>query len=105
MVLGGARNTTMGLIAEFLGSLAGNFGLLSRPVVDQTGLKGRYDFTVEFAQPPRPSGDVEADAQQSPPAGLDLLEAAQEQLGLRFKPGKAVLSMPVIDHVQRPSEN
>ena len=103
MILGGARNTKMELIAEFLGSLAGNFGLLDRPVVDQTGLTGRYDFTIEFAQPQRTG--AEPDAAQSAPAGPDLLEAAREQLGLRLKPGKAVLSLPVIDHVERPSEN
>ncbi len=105
MLLGGARSTTMELIAEFLGSLGGNFGLVTRPVVDQTGLTGRYDFTLEFAQPQRASAEPGADAEQSAPAGPGLLEAAQEQLGVRFKPGKAVLSMPVIDHVERPSEN
>lgn len=105
MMLGGTRNTTMQLVAKFVGGLAGNFGLLTRPVVDETGLTGRYDFTVEFAQPQRPGGDTGAGAEQSAAAGPDLLEAAQEQLGLRFKPGKAVLPVPVIDHVERPSEN
>lgn len=105
MVLGGARNTTTTLIAQFIGSLAGNFGLLNRPVVDETGLTGRYDFTIEFAQPQRAGGEPGAETEQSAPAGLDLVEAAQAQLGLRFKPGKAVLSLPVIDHVDRPSEN
>jgi uncharacterized protein (TIGR03435 family) len=105
MVLGGARNTTTQLIAEFLGNLAGNFGLLDRPVVDQTGLTGRYDFTVEFAAPQKANGEPGANAEPSAPAGPDLLEAAREQLGIRLKPGKAVLSLPVIDHVERPSGN
>ena len=105
MTLGGARSTTTKLIAEFLGNLAGSFGLLDRPVVDQTGLTGRYDFTLEFAGPQRASAGPGADAEQGAPAGPDLIEAAKEQLGLRLKPGRAVLSMPVIDHVDRPSEN
>jgi uncharacterized protein (TIGR03435 family) len=105
MLLGGARDTTTKLIAQFIGSLAGNFGLLSRPVVDETGLTGRYDFTLEFAQPQRSGGEPATDPEQSAPAGQDLVEAAQQQLGVRFKPGKAVLSLPVIDHVERPSEN
>ena len=104
MTLGGARNTSMELIAKFLGNLGSSYGL-SRPVVDETGLTGRYDFTMEFAQPPRPNAEPAADMAQSAPAGPDLLEAAREQLGLQFKPGKAVVSIPVIDHVQRPSEN
>lgn len=105
MILGGARHTKMELIAEFLGNLAGSFGLLDRPVVDQTGLTGRYDFTIEFAQPQRPNIEPGTSAEQAAPAGPDLLEAAREQLGLRLKPGKAILSLPVIDHIERPSEN
>jgi uncharacterized protein (TIGR03435 family) len=105
MILGGARHTTTDLIAKFLGGLAGNFALLDRPVVDQTGLTGRYDFTIEFAQPQRPGGEAGTNTEQTAPSGPDLVEAAQEQLGLRLKPGKAVLSLPVIDHVERPSEN
>ena len=105
MLLGGARHTSMQLVADFLGSLGGNFGLVSRPIVDQTGLTGRYDFTLEFAQPQRPNATPEAGAEQEAPAGPDLIQAAREQLGLQFKPGKAVVSMPVIDHVERPSEN
>jgi len=105
MALGGARHTTMQLVAEFLGSLGGNFGLVTKPIVDQTGLTGRYDFTIEFAMPQRPNAEPGAGAEPSAPAGPDLLQAAQEQLGLRFKPGKAVLSVPVIDRVERPSEN
>jgi bla regulator protein blaR1 len=33
------------------------------------------------------------------------LQAVQDQLGLKLKPGKAPLKTLVIDHVQRPSEN
>ena len=105
MILGGARNTSMALVAEFLGTLGGNWGLLDKPVADQTGLTGRYDFTIEFAQPQRPNADPTTNAEQSVPAGPDLVEAAQQQLGLRLKPGRALLSLPVIDHVERPSEN
>ena len=105
MLLGGARHTSMQLVADFLGGLGGNFGLVSRPIVDQTGLTGRYDFTIEFAQPQRPNAEPAADAEQTAPAGPDLIQAAREQLGLQFKAGKAVVSMPVIDHVERPSEN
>lgn len=105
MLLGGARQTSTDLIAKFIGSLAGNFGLISRPVVDQTGLTGKYDFTMEFAQPQREDADAGAGADQTAPAGPDMIEAARQQLGLQFKPEKAVVSLMVIDHVERPSEN
>ncbi len=43
-ILAASRNTTMKQIATFVSSV----GRLGRPVVDQTGLNGRFDFTLEF---------------------------------------------------------
>jgi uncharacterized protein (TIGR03435 family) len=45
-----SRNTTLELMA---GGLCG-ISRLDRPMVDRTGLEGRYDFTLEFA--PEPDG-------------------------------------------------
>jgi uncharacterized protein (TIGR03435 family) len=39
------------------------------------------------------------------PEGPTLLEAMQEQLGVRLKPAKDVISVPVVDHIELPSEN
>ena len=99
-VLVGSRDTTMKLVAASLPSL----GRLGRPVVDQTGLSGRYDFTLEWtpestALPP-PGADIQPDSQ-----GPTFLEALQEQLGLKLKPTKARVDVLVIDHVERPSPN
>jgi bla regulator protein blaR1 len=100
-VLVAARNTTIGQIATLVSSV----GRLSRPVVDQTGLGGRFDFTLEFTPerkgppPPQPA---------APPddfPGTTLLEALHEQLGLKLKTAKAPVDTLVIDHVERPSEN
>jgi uncharacterized protein (TIGR03435 family) len=63
------------------------------PVVDQTGLKGRYDFTLKWAQ--------EGGDSQEP----GLFTAIQEQLGLKLVPAKAPVEVIVIDHVEKPSEN
>lgn len=99
-VLTGARNMTIGQIATFVSSL----GRLDRPVVDQTGLSGHFDFTLEFTPqpkgPPSPDKDVQPDSQ-----GTTLQEALQDQLGLKLKAATAPLDTLVIDHVERPSEN
>jgi uncharacterized protein (TIGR03435 family) len=96
----GSRATSMEMIGNVLSSVGGIGGEINRPVVDQTGLKGLWDFTILSAPSPRP-GAAEADA----PAGPTALEAMHEQLGIALKPAKAVLPVLVIDHVQRPDAN
>jgi uncharacterized protein (TIGR03435 family) len=98
-----ARNAT---IADFAGLMQA--AVLDRPVVDQTRLPGRYDFTLtwtpdefqfggQVANTPAPPGNAEA-----PP---DLFTAMQQQLGLKFESTKAPAEVLVIDRVEKPSEN
>jgi bla regulator protein BlaR1 len=99
-MLMGSRDTTMKLIAASLPSVGG----VARPVVDQTGLGGNYDFTLQWTPEPTapspPGADTQSDAQ-----GPSFLEALREQLGLKLKPTEAPLDVLVIDHVERPSPN
>ncbi|MGC1872107.1 MAG: TIGR03435 family protein [Acidobacteriaceae bacterium] len=99
-VLFGSRNTTMKLIAASLPSV----GAVGRPVVDQTGLAGNYDFTLEFTPESTALSPAAAGTQQSA-QGPTFLEALKEQLGLKLKPTKAPLNVLVIDHVEKPSPN
>jgi bla regulator protein blaR1 len=96
----GSRNTTMKRIADSLPSL----GHLGRPVVDQTGLTGRFDFTLQWmpeSNGPAPSGaDAPLDSQ-----GATFLQALKDQLGMKLKSTKAPIDVLVVDHVERPSEN
>ena len=81
---------------------------LDKPVVDQSGLSERYDFTVTFTPdpaqaallggPPRPAAD-------NPDAAPDLFTAFQQQLGLKLESTKAPVDVMVIDKVEKPSEN
>jgi uncharacterized protein (TIGR03435 family) len=98
-----ASNATM---MNFAGILQA--AVLDRPVVDQTGLQGKYDFPVKwtpdesqfasFGQKiPPPSDNADA------PPGL--FTAIQEQLGLKLESTKAPVEVLVIDHVEKPSEN
>jgi uncharacterized protein (TIGR03435 family) len=87
------------------GALSGAIPLrLGRPVIDETGLTGTFDFTLEWAREPRAAAASDSPA-PSAPAGPTPLEAVQEQLGLKLEPAKASLPILVIDRVERPSGN
>jgi uncharacterized protein (TIGR03435 family) len=68
---------------------------LERPVVDNTGLQGNYDFMVEWT-PDLAVGD-------SP--GPSLFTALREQLGLRLEATKGPVEVIVVDGAEKPSEN
>ena len=96
----GSRNTTMDLLAKSL-TTVGNLG---RPVIDQTGLTDRYDFTLTWN--PEPDSAPPSDAQTQPePSRTTFLEALHDQLGLKLKASKAPVRTIVIDHVELPSPN
>jgi uncharacterized protein (TIGR03435 family) len=94
-----ARNIT---IAGFVSLL--EWSILDRPVIDRTGLTGRYDFDLEWKvdgtqtdRGPVPPG---ADSNDKP----DIFSAIRE-LGLRLEPARTPVEVLVIDHVERPDEN
>ena len=72
---------------------------LDRPVVDETGLKGKYDLTLKWAREDIPA---EADTDPNVPR---LFTAIQEQLGLKMEPSKGQVEVLVIDHIERPTQN
>ncbi len=86
---GGSRNTTMDLLASSIPS----FGGLGRPVINQTGLDGRFDFAMEW------TAETQSDAVAA------FMDAVREQLGLKLESTKAPRQILVIDRVERPSEN
>ena len=95
-------------MAEFAGFLQAR--VLDRPVVDQTGITGKFDFTLEWRPDLSQLGPTGpgANAPQLPPeveARPDLFTAIQEQLGLKLESSKAPVDAYVIDKVQKPSEN
>jgi uncharacterized protein (TIGR03435 family) len=93
-----ARYATM---AEFASVLQRS--PLDRPVVDRTGLSGRYDFDLEFAPDESLWGGILRRPENSDKP--DLFGAVQEQLGLRLEATKGPVEALIIDHVERPSEN
>jgi uncharacterized protein (TIGR03435 family) len=95
-----ANNATM---KDFTGLL--QEVVLDKPVVDQTGLKGRYDFTLKWAPDDSQFGGhvpPPSDAADAPP---NLFTAVQEQIGLKIESTKAMVDVMVMDHVEKPSAN
>ena len=82
--------------------------VLDRPVVDQTGLEGRWDFLLKWTPDESQFAGMgvkvppPTDAADAPPP---LFTAIQEQIGLRLEAGKAPVSVLVLDHVQEPTGN
>jgi uncharacterized protein (TIGR03435 family) len=75
-----------------------------RPVVDQTGLTGIYNFTVKFR--PQLPPDVAADGLDPEIQNLpSIFDAMRDQLGLELVPQKGPVEFLVIDHIERPSPN
>jgi uncharacterized protein (TIGR03435 family) len=96
-----ATNATMTDFTQLLQST-----VLDRPVVDQTGIEGRYDFDLKWTPD---DSQFQSFGVRIPPPGENapppLYTAIQEQIGLKLDATKAPAEVLVIDHVEQPSEN
>ena len=97
-----ARSDTVAHLAEILQS-----SVLDRPVLDRTGIVGRFEFTLEW-RPDEFQFEGRAASMPKPPnvdSLPDLFSAFQDQLGLKLEATKALTNVFVVDSAQRPSEN
>lgn len=89
-----AIGVPMGTLVRFLA------GETHMPVVDDTGLKGDYNFNMKWQR-----------EQEGPDSGLHdqalptIYAALPEQLGLKLESGKGPVNVLIIDHIERPGEN
>lgn len=94
-----AHHVTMGDLAHTIANEAG------RPVVDETGLKGRYEIRMDLS----PFVERSAQANGGNPGEIDpsavLFSGLQELLGLKLEARKAPVDILVIDHLEGPSAN
>jgi uncharacterized protein (TIGR03435 family) len=79
---------------------------MARAVIDNSGLKGRFDISLEWAP------DTHLDADSIGPAIAangpdlpDIFTAIRDQLGLELKPARGKVEILVIDSAQKPSRN
>jgi uncharacterized protein (TIGR03435 family) len=83
-------------VSELAGSLSKQREIGDRPVIDKTGLPGKYNWTLKWT----PENDKPTED-----AGPSLFTALEEQLGLKLEPQKGYVDVLVIEAVQRPKEN
>jgi len=93
----GGRAISLALFATSVPTMTG-LAATPRPVVDQTGLAGLYDFTLTWIHDS--SGDTAI-----PDNVANFRDALKTQLGLELKSSRAPISFLIVDHVERPSEN
>ena len=94
-IKGGERFVMEGigvLMPQLAATLSGS-PVIARPVIDGTGLQGRYDFSLEFV-PPGTAAE-----------GPSLFAALEEQFGLKLEPGRGPIEQLVIEAADRPSPN
>ena len=79
-------------------------GSLRSPVVDETGLAGNFQFTLDYLPPGAPEG-LELSNENGQPV-TDIASALQPQLGLKLKMQKVSKDVIVIDRIdKKPTEN
>lgn len=91
-----AKSMPIGEFADFISDPLG------MPVVDRTGLTGKYDFAIDFT-PYLPDPSKNTDAR--PDTTAILKAALHDELGLNMEGGRTQVEVFTIDHVEKPSEN
>jgi uncharacterized protein (TIGR03435 family) len=99
-VILGSRETSMEMLANYTAALTE----FDRPVVDQTGLQGKFDYEINFT-PPWKMPQLQTIGTQLDLTGPALLEALKDQFGLKLKSTRGSIQILVIDHVEQPSPN
>jgi uncharacterized protein (TIGR03435 family) len=95
-----ARNATLTDLAQVLQT-----AVLDRPVVNQTGIEGRYDFTLDW-MPDEFQFSSFGPLPQLPDTGKpNIFQAFQEQLGLKLESTRAPAEVMVVDKVEKASDN
>jgi uncharacterized protein (TIGR03435 family) len=106
-------NMANATIPDFTGFL--QILVLDRPVVDKTGIQGRYDFRCTFTPdesqfgghpPPMPNqGNNNGSNDTAAAAAPSLYDAIQQELGLKLSAEKTSVDVIAVDHVEKPSAN
>jgi uncharacterized protein (TIGR03435 family) len=81
---------------------------LDRPVIDQTGMTGRFNFhldlpTKDFRRARGLPAFSDPGARATDPSVVSAIKIAVRKLGLNLEPGKGRGEFVAVDHVERPS--
>jgi len=95
--------TTHGIsMAELTNMLSRQLGV---PVIDKTGLKGNYNFNLQWKHVDQAANGVDRGASADNAESSSLFTAVQEQLGLKLEQQKGPIPVLVIDHIEKPAAN
>jgi uncharacterized protein (TIGR03435 family) len=78
---------------------------LRRRVLDRTGLKGHYDFVLQWTPDENQTPPIRPSPTPPDPNGPSIFTAIQEQLGLQLKSARGPVEVLVIDYAEKPSIN
>ena len=99
-------NTTLNLDDGTVDYFCKLLGLmLDRPIVDKTGIPGKYGFHLEFATDQSTPGALEFGPLSDDPSAPSVFTVVQQELGLKLEPTRGPREFLVVDRVERPSEN
>ena len=117
----GIRPGTGGITLNMINATINDFTgflqilVLDRPVVDKTGIKGRYDYQCTFTPddsqfgghpPPMPNhGNNNGSTDTAAAAAPSLYDALQQELGLKLSAEKTAVDVIAIDQVEKPTAN
>ncbi len=87
---------------EFARLLSHHLGIA---VTNQTGLKGNYEFNLQWTDPNPESKNADADATDGAKAPDSLVNAIRDQLGLKLVPEQRPMQVLVIDNIEKPSQD
>ncbi len=99
---GGGNRTVIGsnyTMTHLIRDIRTFFGVLDRPVVDRTGLTGKYDLKLEAA-PESSFNDLDPEFQR-----ISIYTALQEQLGLKLEGQRGIVEVLVVDRLEKPTAN
>lgn len=96
----GITNTTIGALVSALAR-----SIQDRPIIDKTGLTGKYDALVRWMpdnMKPEDLANIPADLR---PEDVSLFTALEQQLGLKLEAQKGPVDVVVVDSLEKPAEN
>jgi bla regulator protein BlaR1 len=95
----GITNTTIGALVSALAR-----SIQDRPIIDKTGLTGKYDALVRWMPDNMKPEDLANIPQDQRPEDVSLFTALEQQLGLKLEAQKSPVDVVVVDSIERPTE-
>lgn len=79
--------------------------LQDRPVVDRTGIEGRWDATVLWRDDTVTPGQIAQVPKELRPPDVNMFEAFEQQAGLKLEARREPVEVLVVDHIEPADEN